>query len=50
MSKVWVFRLSELAAAIEQNRTAPTIDERDTILSGSFTLKRPLWVFSADLY
>ena len=32
--KVWVFRLSELAAAIEQPLTAPTSEKRDTILHG----------------
>jgi hypothetical protein len=33
--KVWVFRLSELAAAIERHVTSPRTEKRDTIRSGS---------------
>ena len=33
--KVWVFRLSELAAAVEQHLTTPRTEKRDTIRSGS---------------
>jgi hypothetical protein len=33
--KVWVFRLSELAAAIERHLTTPRTEKRDTIRSGS---------------
>ena len=35
LRKVWVFRLSELAAAVEQNLTTPRTEKRDTIRSGS---------------
>ena len=35
MRKVWVFRLSELAAALEQHLTAARSEKRDTIRSGS---------------
>jgi len=33
--KVWVFRLSELADAVEQHLTTPETEKRDTIRSGS---------------
>lgn len=32
--KVWVFRLSELAAAVEQHLTTPRTEKRDTIPHG----------------
>ena len=35
MRKVWVFRLSELAASVEQHLTNPQTEKRDTIRSGS---------------
>ncbi len=35
LRKVWVFRLSELAAAVEQNLTTPRTEKRDTIRAGS---------------
>ena len=33
--KVWVFRLSELADAVQQHLTTPETEKRDTIRSGS---------------
>ena len=35
LRKVWVFRLSELAAAVEQHLTTARLEKRDNIRSGS---------------